>query len=181
MEVGCLFTSFRRTAFAFGFIALTTLLCTVGQAGALDPLSKPSGTVVLSVKGKIGNANSAQSAEFDMGMLKSLPPTIINTHTPWTDGLTQFKGISVSELLRTLAASGTHGEFSALNDYTVRIPLSDFDTFNAIIAYEMNAAPMSRREKGPLWLIYPMDSQDILQTPRYRDRMIWQLRSITVQ
>ena len=179
--MGYLFTSIRRIALACSILTLSALALTEAQAEAVEPLSKPSNKVVLSIGGKIQNANHGQIAEFDMDMLKNLPATKIATHTPWTDGLTRFKGVSVSDILRLVDANGTHGEFTALNDYTVKIPLSDFEKFNAIIAYEMNAAPMSRRDKGPLWLIYPIDSQDILQTPRYRDRMVWQLRSITVQ
>ena len=145
------------------------------------PLVMPTSQVVLTIDGNIQNMNQIPVANFDMEMLKRIPATEVATHTPWTDGLTRFKGVFTAELLRLVAANGTHGEFAALNDYAVKIPFSDFDKYGAIVAYEMNGKPMSRRDKGPLWLIYPMDEQDILKTPRYRDRMVWQLRTITVQ
>lgn len=171
----------RHLSFAFFLMILAALTPTDGRTEPLMPLAIPSGPVVLTIEGKIQNANQATSAHFDLAMLKRLPPTIIATHTPWTDGLIRFKGVSVAHLLRLVAANGTHGEFTALNDYTARIPLSDFDTFDAILAYDMNGQPMTRREKGPLWLIYPMDQHDELQAQRYRDRMVWQMRTITVQ
>ncbi|MEG3617720.1 molybdopterin-dependent oxidoreductase [Magnetovibrio sp. PR-2] len=182
MEEGTLIGFLRRFALA---ICIATLASGVwGHAHAdtpVMPLALPTGQVVLSIQGKIQNPNQPPAANFDMEMLKRLTSTTLSTHTPWTNGLVHFKGVTVRELLRVVAVHGTHGEFSALNDYTVKIPLSDFDTYDAIVAYEMNDAPMSRREKGPLWLIYPMDAHDMLRTPRYRDRMVWQLRTITVQ
>jgi hypothetical protein len=45
----------------------------------------------------------------------------------------------------------------------------------------MNGAPMSVRDKGPLWIVYPMDDHDGLKTPETEAKMIWQLRDIAVQ
>jgi hypothetical protein len=42
----------------------------------------------------------------------------------------------------------------------------------------MNGAPLSRREKGPYWLVYPYDSDPIFQSETVYTRSIWQLVSI---
>jgi len=151
------------------------------------PLPVPTKPVVLSIQGNIQNANTDMGpstiprADFDMEMLMTMPSTRIETSTPWTDGVTRFEGVLVKDLMERVAAQGTQGEFSALNDYTVRISLEDLSHFNAIIAYRMNGKPMRVRTKGPLWLIYPMDDFSQLQTAQYRDHMIWQLRTIFVK
>ena len=46
--------------------------------------------------------------------------------------------------------------FVAANDYYVDIPTEDFTTYDAILAMEADGERLSRREKGPLWLMYPI-------------------------
>ncbi|RYH00523.1 oxidoreductase, partial [Salipiger sp. IMCC34102] len=69
---------------------------------------------------------------------------------------------------------------TAINDYTVEIPVSDAVEGGPIIAYQMDGAEMQVRDKGPLWIVYPYDD-----TPEYRSeviysRSIWQLDRIEV-
>ena len=71
-------------------------------------------------------------------------------------------------------------DFYGCHDYAVEIPVSDSVEDGPILAYELNGAPMSVRDKGPLWLVYPYD-----QNPEYRSeviysRSIWQLDRIEV-
>ncbi|MEC8574513.1 MAG: oxidoreductase, partial [Pseudomonadota bacterium] len=39
---------------------------------------------------------------------------------------------------------------------------------------------MSLRDKGPLWIVYPFDSDPAYQTEAIYSRSIWQLEEITV-
>ncbi|HEY9079075.1 molybdopterin-dependent oxidoreductase [Magnetovibrio sp.] len=146
-------------------------------------LRAPSHDVVLSIEGKISNtnANTEPRADFDLAMLMAMPPLTIETSTPWTEGVVRFEGVAVKDVLDRVAPTGHEGEFVALNDYTVRIPLENFSQMNAIIAYRMNGKPMSVRDKGPLWVIYPLDTIKPAQSDLYRDRMVWQLRTIIVK
>lgn len=165
-------------------LAVALLLCLSPLDAVADSsttaLSLPQQTVVLTVKGNIKNTNNGQVADFDMTMLKALPPSTIATQTPWTEGMVHFKGVKLTDILAHVASKGTAGEFTALNDYTVRIPFQHLDKDGPIIAYEMNGKPMSRRTKGPLWIVYPLDDITLMQGSLYRDRMVWQLRTITV-
>ena len=146
----------------------------------LPPHSIPTGRVVLTVQGNIQLTNAYRQADFDIAMLMSIPSTQIVTTTPWTEGSVLFEGVSMNTLLSHVASKGLEVEVTALNDYTVRIPIEDFTKFNPIIAYKMNGKLMAVRDKGPLWLIYPLDDHEQLQSAKYRDRMVWQLRTITV-
>lgn len=146
----------------------------------ISALPSPTGHVVLTVTGNIQITNSYGQADFDLAMLQAMPISRIVTSTPWTEGVATFDGVAVETLMRRLAAIGETGEFTALNDYAVRIELKDAADKNAIIAYRMNGETMSIRGKGPLWVMYPMDDNPDLQTSAYRDRMIWQLRSIDI-
>ncbi|MCW8915326.1 MAG: molybdopterin-dependent oxidoreductase [Magnetovibrio sp.] len=144
-------------------------------------LPKPETNIILTVKGNIQNTNNANAADFDMAMLKALPETVIRTKTPWTKGLIQFKGVKITELLKHVTANGSVGEFTALNDYTVHIPFKNMNEHGVIIAYEMNGKPISRRDKGPLWVVYPLDDEALMHGSVYHDRMVWQLRTVFVK
>ena len=53
---------------------------------AEDAMVKPTGSVVLTVSGKISATNSGDTAQFDMEMLRALPALSFSTTTVWTDG-----------------------------------------------------------------------------------------------
>lgn len=112
--------------------------------------------------------------------LKQLGASEIKTSTLWTDGVHQFTGVSLSDLLTHLEAQGETIEATAINDYAITIPVSDAVAGGPIIAYAMNGAPMSRRDKGPLWVVYPFDSDAKYRTETIYSRSIWQLNKIKV-
>ena len=178
--------SLRQCAVALTAAWIGAVVCaSASQAKEQAALSAPTQAVVLSIQGDIQNTNIESSdvlrADFDMAMLMAMPAQNIDTTTPWTQGVVRFEGVSVTDILGRVAAKGVEGEFSALNDYTVRIPLEDLSQFGAIIAYRMNGELMRVRDKGPLWVIYPLDTLTQPQSVQYHDRMIWQLRSIIVK
>ena len=49
-----------------------------------------------------------------------------------------------------------------------------------VVAHLFNGKPMSVREKGPLFVIYPFDEQPQLKTSTYFSRCIWQLKQIEI-
>ena len=69
----------------------------------------------------------------------------------------------------------------ALNDYSLIVPARDAFEYEVILAVLREGEPMSVREKGPIWVIYPMDSYPELQDDVYNDRLVWQLKSISVE
>ena len=50
-----------------------------------------------------------------------------------------------------------------------------------IVAYEMDGKLMSRRDKGPLWLIYPYSSNAEYRTEVIYSRSIWQLDRMAIR
>ena len=45
----------------------------------------------------------------------------------------------------------------------------------------MNGKRLSLRDKGPIWVIYPMTDNKELQDPAYNQRLVWQLVKIEVK
>lgn len=121
------------------------------------------------------------AVEFDRAMLEALPETAFETSTVVTDGVHRFSGFLMRDLLDRLGAEGETVTATALNDYSVDIPMSDFHDFDVIVAMEMDGAPLARDDKGPLWIVYPRDDHAVLQDIRYDYRWVWQLSELHVK
>ena len=141
-------------------------------------LRTPEGPVILTVNGQIEVPNG--EAQFDRAGLERLGLHHLKTQTYWTDGVQDFEGIFLRDLLRVVGAHGTAALMQALNDYSIEIPLSDAESFDVLIAIKINGADMPIRDKGPLWLIYPIDQHPELDRKTTADKMIWQLSKITI-
>ncbi len=156
---------------------VAALLCGASAVAALDA---PSGAPVLRVTGQITETNSGAAADLDIALLRQLGETTVTTNTIWTEGEQTFVGTPLVALVRALGASGGTLRASAVNDYTVEIPVSDAVENGPIIAYERNGRQMSLRDKGPLWIIYPYDDNPAYQSEIYYSRSIWQMDRIEV-
>lgn len=116
----------------------------------------------------------------------ALPGATIVTHTAWTEGAREFTGVLVRDVLsaagieRPADAAGSV-EALALNDYRVLIPMTDFYDYDVLIAREMDGTPMTRRGKGPYWIVYPRDDFPELAESQYDHRWTWQLWQLRVQ
>ncbi len=151
------------------------------DALAGESLPEPSGPVLLTVDGRILNAQSDGVALFDRAMLESLPQRTVVTSTRWTDGAQTFEGPLIRDLLERVEARGSRLLLRALNDFEADMPVSDAYDFDVILALSMNGEPLLRRDKGPIWVIYPRDTQPIPETAVYNARWVWQLSEIEVQ
>jgi len=45
----------------------------------------------------------------------------------------------------------------------------------------MDGEPLSVRDKGPIWIVYPRDEFPELATPEVNSRWIWQLVTLDLQ
>jgi hypothetical protein len=163
----------RRTLVWIAGVALPLL----GRAQALPA---PSGAVVLSIGGRIQRANQGERAAFDMTMLEGLAQQTFTTKTPWFKEARKFTGPLLRDVLNLVGAQGTTLRMGALNDYRIDVPSDDARRFDIVLARMIDDKPIAVREKGPLFMIYPFDSDATLRTPLYYSRSVWQLKSIDV-
>ena len=164
-------------AFLAAGIASAALVATAAHSAEL---AAPTGEVVLTVSGEIGTKNVDDTAQFDMEGLAALPVTTFKTATIWTEGVNEFTGVALKDLAEAVGMEGTTIRATAINDYAVEVPLSDAVEGGPIVAYAMNGEPMSVRDKGPLWIVYPYDQNTDYQTEVIYSRSIWQLDRIEV-
>lgn len=150
-----------------------------GPAVAQD-FAAPSGDVLLTVTGDISATNAGDALLLDREMLMALPSTTFETSTIWTDGVHSFTGVSLADLGQALDLESGTLIATAINDYTVEISLTEAVEGGPIIAYLMDGATMSVRDKGPLWIVYPYDSNAAYRTEVTYSRSIWQLDRLEV-
>ena len=168
------------TRLLIGAFAAVFEVVLAAQPVVAEPLAPPAGPVVLTVKGAISSTNVADTASLDLPLLQSMGTVTITTTTIWTDGPQRFEGVSLHNLLAALGAKGTSVQAMALNDYAVDIPITDAIEGGPILAFRMNDVMLSPRDKGPIWLIYPYDSNPEYQSEVVYSRSIWQLDRMEV-
>lgn len=121
-----------------------------------------------------------QSRSFDRAALNELGTRTIETTTIWTEGVQTFEGVPLAALMADIGAEEGTIRAMAINDYTVEIPMSDAVEGGPIIAMVLNGSEMSVRDKGPLWVVYPYDSNADYRSEIIYSRSIWQLDRIEV-
>jgi hypothetical protein len=145
-------------------------------------LAAPTGRVVLTLSGLAKDGKRDGRADFDMSMLEGLPQRHIQTETPWHTGSRRFSGPLLRDVIGAAGAlpagRARNARMVALNDYRVEIPAEDLERYDLVLALRLDGQPMSVRDKGPLFLMYPFDTQPALRNAVYYSRCIWQLRSI---
>jgi len=145
-----------------------------------EVLPMPVGDVVLTVSGQIGTTTEGGVAKFDLDGLAALGSETISTSTIWTEGKVEFRGVPLTVFLSKLKAEGSVLRVWALNDYTVDVPFADAVEGGPMLAYEANGERLSVRDKGPIWLAYPFDSDPAYQTEVIYARSIWQIERMEV-
>jgi hypothetical protein len=144
-------------------------------------LDKPTDKVVLTITGHVSIANDGKNAVFSMQMLEKLPQRTVFTKSPWYPAGAEFTGPLLRDVLAAAGAKGDKLTAVALNDYKTEIPFQDTGKHDVILAWLMNGKPMPVREKGPLFIVYPLDSKPELQSQTYYNRSAWQLARLIVQ
>lgn len=123
-----------------------------------------------------GNVEQLELGQED---LLKLEQVTIATENEFTDGKVLYKGPLVRDVIALLTLDQAEFlRFTAANDYFIDIPTEDFRKFDAILAMEADGVPLSRRDKGPIWLMYPISDHDELRDRVYTQRLIWQLVKI---
>lgn len=153
--------------------------CAVSQMAFA--LEQPKGRVILTVQGKMTEFNHDKSANFDRAMLMSLGEETLPTWTPWTEGVNTFSGPKLSALLESVGSQGDTLVITALNDYSAKMPVSDAYEYGVMMAMDMNTKPMSVREKGPIFMLYPFAKDPSLNNEVIHNRSVWQVKSITIE
>ena len=161
--------------------ALLMLAMFVLSVEARADLPKPEGRTLLTVSGDIATSNARHQAEFDREMLEQLGLIDLRTRTPWTEGEPLFTGVSFARLLNVVAANGMVVTAKAANDYSADIPVSVLRDSGALLAMSLDGEPLTLRDKGPLWIVFPWSERPDLDRTEIHNYAVWQLLSLHVR
>jgi len=153
----------------------------LGSLAWAAALPEPQGPPLLIVGGRISQFNGDGVVRFDRAMLDSLPQHAMTTTTPWTEGRQRFEGPLLADLLAAVGSQGQELLLRALNDYFAVVDLEEVAGYPLLLAMRVNGSTLSVRDKGPIWLLYPMSEFPELDTPYHRADMVWQLARIEVR
>ena len=134
--------------------------------------------VILTVDGK---TRGGDVFTFTMADLEAMPATTVVTGTPWHDHRVEFSGVPLAALMDKVGADGETAFIVAINDYAVEVPIADFARFGVILAIRADGAYMPVDDKGPLFVVYPFDSDPELSSEQYFMRAAWQVKAITIE
>jgi hypothetical protein len=150
-------------------------------ATAQGPLAAPADKPILTVSGKIAVTNKDQTAQFDRPMMEALGFATIETATPWYKGRTRFEGVPLAKVLEATGATGQTVSVAALNDYSADLSVEEIRKYNVILAMKRDGEYMTVRDKGPLFVIFPFDSDPALMNQKFYGRSVWQVTRIEVK
>lgn len=153
-------------------VAITMFGASTGRPSASD-----DDQVILKIDGKL---TGQAPISFTRSQLEQLGIATVRTSTPWHDGQQVFEGVPMAALMEAVKARGTTLDVIALNRYRTTLPIEDFKRHGTILALKRNGQYMAVRDKGPLFIIYPYDSNPALRTEQYYSRSAWQVATITV-
>lgn len=155
---------------------LSALLFLALPATALEA---PRTSPVLTVTGDISTTNAQDAALFDRDMLEALEWVEVTTYTSFTEGPQVFSGPTLASLLDLLGVASGTLRATAVNDYSVEIPVADAALHGVILAMDHNGRRMRLRDKGPIWVVYPLTKAEARKKP-FDGEMIWQLVRLDV-
>jgi len=163
---------------------ISTLVVAISLAIATSAIADdppPSiGEIVLTISGQINAINVDDELQLDREALMAIGTQTVETTTIWTKGVQVFEGVPLVALMQLLNVEDGRLLATAINDYTVEIPVSDAIEGGPVIAVMLNGEQMSIRDKGPLWVIYPYDQSAAYRSEVIYSRSIWQLDRIEV-
>ena len=128
-------------------------LTLAGSAAGLAFLSAPAWAddILLTLS---GNVEGGERTFTDADLL-ALPQVSFETATNWTEGNLTFSGPSLASVLEAAGAGDGDLTLAAINDYVVSMPRAVVEAGAPIVANRIDGAPLSRRDKGPLWIVFP--------------------------
>jgi hypothetical protein len=127
-----------------------------------------------------GDTHDGSLIEVQDSDLMALPQSTFETSTLWTAGVDVFSGPKLSDVLSHYGSGQGDLILTALNNYNVTMARNMVTDVAPILANRINGEPFSRREKGPLWVIFPFDQHEEFRTENVYAVSVWQLSRITV-
>lgn len=117
----------------------------------------------------------------DEAALAALPQVEFETATPWTLGTHRYRGPTLKSVLAAQQVDSASAiDVAALNGYQQRVDLSLFAKVPLTLVRYQDDKPLTRRNKGPLWLLVPLSAHPDMDVSAIHNNMVWQVIRIEV-
>ncbi len=117
----------------------------------------------------------------DETALAALPQVEFETATPWTLGTHRYRGPTLKSVLAAQQVDSASAiDVAALNGYQQRVDLSLFAKVPLTLVRYQDDKPLTRRNKGPLWLLVPLSAHPDMDVSAIHNNMVWQVIRIEV-
>ena len=108
----------------------------------------------------------------DEAALAALPQVEFETATPWTLGTHRYRGPTLKSVLaQQQVDSASAIDVAALNGYQQRVDLSLFAKVPLTLVRYQDDKPLTRRNKGPLWLLVPLSAHPDMDVSAIHNNM----------
>ncbi|SBS29837.1 Oxidoreductase molybdopterin binding domain protein [Marinomonas spartinae] len=145
-------------------------------------LPDPQGKVILVIGGKITNTGKdGKTVRLDRQMLSDIGIVESTTSTPWAKKEENYTGPLLRQVLEYVGAKGSTMRVQWRKKHSTILPISDAYNYSLLLAMDMNGKPVDSREKGPLFLLYPVEKIPGLDTTVLQNRSLSQVESIIVE
>lgn len=137
----------------------------------LAPIEHHSATLTVHGETETVRYSNAELERFDAYAL--------TTKTPWRDAPAVFEGVLLTDVL---AEHGLDDEptlrIVAENDYVVEVPREVWTSRPALIATRVDGVGLSRRDRGPFYLVFPLDA-DPSTGGEFATYWVWMMADIS--
>jgi len=119
---------------------------------------------------------------YTLASFDDMAQTEISTSNEFVSGLVTYSGPLARELVAKVGGDPQSTVvLTATNDYQISVPAKDFFDYDVVLATRMDGEILSRRDKGPIWLMYPISSHAELRDSSVNSKLIWQLVKMEVR
>ncbi len=137
-------------------------------------------SIILTVKAAGCCANKGVQT-FTLAQQDALPQTPDTTIPPWTNGKHSYQGVRLNVLLDQLGITANTIKATALNAYWAKLPVDDARKYPVLLATRQDGQVLTRRNKGPIFIIYPLSDYPELDQERTHSLMVWQTIRLEVE
>jgi hypothetical protein len=155
----------------------TNVISTSTKNNIINPSELKKDTL-LSIQA-LNNSGCDNAVQLNDQKLLALPQQQFVTHHSWSKDAETFSGPLLQDVLNTACSNAQLIKLTALNDYAIDMDFAKVKKYQPIIALSVNGKRLSIREKGPLWLMLPLDKHEI-RDGSLDGIMIWQLADIEI-
>ena len=154
---------------AFGFACLLVTMMTSFGACADD--------AVLTLTGEVPGGEVTLTRD----AIAKLPQRELSEQPTSFPAAINFKGPSLTDVLKLAGATGGDLTLSAADDYKVDITADEMKKYGPILAIEKDGVRMAPDDFGPFFVMWPFKEKPEIDNEVYQGKAIWTVVKIEVR